>query len=84
MRKRVYWVLRALYHDDMVSGYTCKLDGMSSRVRNEIYDLRKVYKVKITGCKSYVGRHNAYFIDTSVDNMQRAKTLLETFKKENF
>lgn len=44
MRKRVYWVLEALCHGDIVSGYTCKLDGTSSRVRNEIYELRRQYK----------------------------------------
>lgn len=80
MRKRVYWVLRALYHDDMLSGYTCKMDGTSSRVRNEIYELRHQYKIDVIGVAGFVGRHSGYIIDKSVDNMERAKTLLESFK----
>lgn len=84
MRKRVYWVFEALYCGDMVSGYTCKLEGISSRVRNEIYELRHKYKINVISVPGFVGYHSAYFINTSDDNMQRTKTLLKTFKKENF
>ncbi|DAB39952.1 MAG TPA: hypothetical protein CFH81_06975 [Sulfurovum sp. UBA12169] len=84
MRKRIYLVLKALHHGDIVLGHFCKLDGTSSRVRNEIYELRHKYKVNVISVPSFIGRHTAYFINTSEGNIQRVKSLLKTFKKENF
>ncbi|GEM_PF-5796006 len=84
MRKRVYWVLEALYHEDIVSGYTCKLDGTSSRVRNEIYELRHKYKINVISYPGFVGRHTAYWLDMSKENIEHVKALLKTYKNEFF
>lgn len=84
MRKRVYLTLKALYHGDIVSVYTCKLDGMSARVRNEISKLRKDYAVEIVTEGNFVGRNAAYFLDRADENIKRVKQLLERYeKKEN-
>ena len=82
MRKRTYEVLRALENCDIVSHLFCKLDDMSSRVRNEIYELRNIYDVEIHSEGSFVGRHSAYFLVGSKKNLRRVKMLLKTHKKE--
>lgn len=84
MRKRVYWVLEALYHGDIVSGFTCKLDGISSRVRNEIHELRHQYKVKIISVPEFIGRHTSYYLDESKENLEHVETLLKTCKTKSF
>lgn len=81
MRKRVYQVLKSLHHGDIVSVYTCRLDDMSARVRNEISELRRVYGVQIATVGSFVGRHAAYFLDTSDENIKRVERLLQAHKK---
>lgn len=82
MRKKVYEVLKALQHGDIISVYTCKLDGISSQVKNEISELRNVYGVRIVTVGSFVGRHSAYFLDSSNENIKRVEMLLNTYKKK--
>ena len=82
MRKKVYEILEALDHDDIVSVYTCKLDGMSSRVRNEIHELRRTYNVQIMTKEGFVGRCAAYFLEPSPENIKRVKMLLKMYKKQ--
>lgn len=84
MRKRVYQVLKSLHYGDIVSVHTCKLDGMSARVRNEILVLRQIFSVQIITEESFVGRYAAYFLHTSDENIKRVERLLKTYeKKEN-
>ncbi len=84
MRKKVYEVLRALHHEDIVSGYIYKLDGVSSRVRNEISELRNVHGVRIVTVGSFIGRCASYFLEASDENIKRVEMLLKTHeKKEN-
>ena len=82
MRKKVYEVLKALENDDWVSVYTCKLDGTSSRVRNEISELRRIHRVRIITVEGFVGRCAAYFLDDTDENFERVKMLLKKHKKE--
>ncbi len=84
MRKKVYEVLKALEYGDMVSVYTCKLEGTSSRVRNEISELRRVHGVNIITEKGFFNRHATYLLDSSDENIKRVERLLKTYeKKEN-
>ena len=82
MRKKVYEVLEALDHGDWVSVKMCKLEGMSSRVRNEISELRKIYHVEIITVEHFIGRGSAYFLVESDENFERVKFLLKKHKKE--
>ena len=82
MRKRTYGILKALNHDDIVSVYTCKLDGMSSRVRNEISELRRKYGIEIITVEGFVGRCAAYFLVDSDANFEKVKMLLKKHKKK--
>ncbi len=82
MRKKVYEVLRALDNSDWVSVYTCKLDGMSSRVRNEISELRRIHRVQIITVENFTGRGAAYFLVDSDENFERVKILLKKHKKK--
>jgi len=81
MRKKVYEVLRALDNWDWVSVYTCKLDGISSRVRNEILELRSIHRVQIVTVECFIGRGAAYFLVDSDTNFKRVKMLLKKHKK---
>ncbi len=81
MRKKVYEVLRALDNWDWVSVYTCKLDGTSSRVRNEISELRRIHHVQIVTVESFIGRGAAYFLVDSDESFERVKMLLKKYKK---
>ncbi len=84
IRKKVYLVLKALYHDDMVFHLGCKLDGISPRVRNEIYELRSIYEIKIeTTSPSNYGRSCIfYFLEHSKENCEKAKILLDRYEKQ--
>ena len=81
MRKKTYKILEALNHGDIVSVYTCRLDGMSSRVRNEISELRRIHRVQIITIEGFVGRCAAYFLVSSSENFERVKMLLKRHKK---
>lgn len=82
MRKRVYKVLEALEHGDWVSVKICKSEGISSRVRNEISELRRSYHVEIITVNHFIGRGSAYFLVESDENFERVKFLLKKHKKE--
>ncbi len=82
MRKKTYEVLESLENCDIVSVFTCKLDDMSSRVRNEIYELRNIYDVEIHAEGSFIGRYSAYFLVGSKKNLKRVKMLLKRHKKK--
>lgn len=84
MRKKVYEVLEALDNGDWVSVYTCKLDGTSSRVRNEVSELRRKYGVKIITVENFLRRCAAYFLVDSAKNLERVKILLKKHKKKKY
>ena len=81
MRKKVYGALEVLDNGDMVSHYFFQMDEMSSRVRNEIYELRRNYRVEIITVEGFVGRCAAYFLVDSEENLKRVKMLLKMHKK---
>lgn len=82
MRKKVYAILEALDNGYWVSVKICKLDGTSSRVRNEISELRRKYGVRIITVENFLGRCAAYFLVYSGDNFERVKMLLKTYKND--
>lgn len=82
MRKKVYEVLKALDNSDWVSVKICKFEGISSRVRNEIYELRRIHHVQIITVESFLGKGAAYFLVDSTENFERVKLLLKKYKKE--
>ena len=82
MRKKVYEVLEALENGDWVSVKICKFAGISSRVRNEIYELRRIHRVRIITVESFIGRGAAYFLETSDANIKRVEMLLKTHEKK--
>lgn len=81
MRKKVYEVLEALENGDWVSVKLCKFEGLSSRVRNEIYELRRIHRVQIITVESFLGKGAAYFLVESDENFERVKMLLKKHKK---
>lgn len=83
MRKKVYDILEALAHRDLVSDPICKIDEQSSRVRTEIYELRHTFNIKIHTIPNFVGRHSAYFLDDTTNNIERVEFLLRKYKKQN-
>ena len=82
MRKKVYEVLKALYNEDWVSVTICKFEGISSRVRNEIYELRRIHHVGIITVESFSGKEAGYFLVDSNENFKKVKMLLKEHKKE--
>ncbi len=84
IRKKVYLVLKALHRGDMVFHMGCKLDEISPRVKNEIYELRSIHGIKIeTTSPSNYGRSRIfYFLEHSKENCERAKILLDRYEKQ--
>lgn len=82
MRKKVYRVLKALYHGDMVFHVGCMVDGISPRVRNEIYELRSIYEIKIntTSSSNYGKIPIFYFLEPSKENCEKAKILIAKYE----
>ena len=83
MRKKIYHILKAMRHGDIISVFTCRLDGQSSRVRTEIYELRHTYKIQIITVESFVGRCAAYFLDESKENLEKVDILLKKYEKKS-
>jgi len=83
MRKKIYHILKAMRHGDIISVFTCKLEGQSNRVRTEIYELRYRYKIQIITVEGFVGRCAAYFLDESKENLERVDYLLKKYEKKN-
>ncbi len=81
MRKRVYLVLKELYNFELVSHEICKQDGISSRVRNEIFELRRTYGVEMVMVIGFAGQRLCYFLKDSEENYKRVKKLLKMHDK---
>ena len=60
------------------------MDGISPRVKNEIYELRSIHGIKIeTTSPSNYGRSRIfYFLEYSKENYERAKILLDGYEKQ--
>jgi len=81
MRKKLYDVLKALRNEDIVSVFTCRLDGISSRVRTEIYEFKHTYNIEIIEVPNFIGRHSAYFLEHNKDNITKVDYLLKQHKE---
>lgn len=82
MRKKIYQVLQSMRYGDIVSVLTCRVDGQSSRVRTEIYELRHTYGIRIITVKGVVGRCAAYFLEDSEKNIEKVDFLLKKYEKK--
>ncbi len=74
--------MKALEHGDWVSVKICKSEGISSRVRNEISELRRIYHIEIITVECFLGRGAAYFLVDSNVNLGRVNRLLKKHKKK--
>jgi dTDP-D-glucose 4,6-dehydratase len=68
--------------ENIISVFSCKLYGQSSRVRTEIYELRHTYKIQIITVEGFVGRCAAYFLCDSKKNIERVDYLLKKYEKK--
>ncbi len=85
IRKRVYLVLKALYRGDTVFHVGCIVEDISPRVRNEIYELRSNFgiKIKTTSSSNYGKTPIFYFLEPSKENYKKVKILLTEYENNH-